>query len=551
MLVYVPDITRKQFMTSMLVAAASAALPAGLPNTEAATKEIALEDLKAMERVCGFEFSDEERKSILADVRNLQKGYIELRKEPIDFTTEPSTIFTPLGGGTLPGSKVSARPTRSNAKRAGLSDEDLAYLSVKDLGHLIKTRQITSVEITKLYLARLKKYGGKLLCVITLTEDLALAQAERADKEIAEGRYRGPLHGVPYGIKDLFATKGIPTTWGAEPYQHQVLDFDSTVVKKLEAAGAVLLAKLSMGALAMDDHWFNGKTKNPWNAREGSSGSSAGSASATSAGLVSFSIGTETLGSIVSPSIRCRVTGLRPTYGRVSRYGGMALSYTMDKPGPICREAEDCALVLAAICGSDKKDPSAVDRSFQWPPRVDFSKMKIGWLVQPGAKPVGMDTDPVLEVYRKLGAQIRPVSFKEVPEIVLSILEVESASAFDEFTRGEKIHQLKNSLWPNIFRTNFYVPGVEYLQMQRARTLLMKRFEEEFGDLDFFVCDRDGYTLFHTNLTGHPQLVIPLADGAARSLVGRLYKEDVLVAAGKAAQDALGHHKKRPDLSKL
>ncbi|HWD39539.1 MAG TPA: amidase [Fimbriimonas sp.] len=376
-----PDLSRKQLIKSLILAAAAPALPSGAVGQQPHSQEISLDDLRAFGRISGVAFTDEELGEILEGVREARAGFEDARSRwPIEFRTEPRTIFTPLAGGSIPGAVVRSKPTRATITKRP-SDEDLAFASVKDLGFLIRTRKISPVELTTLYLDRMKRYGDKLLCLVTLTEELAMAQAKKAEDEIASGHYRGPLHGIPCGVKDLFATKGIPTTWGAGPYEHQVFDFDCTVVRKLQEAGAVLIGKLSMGSLAMGDVWFRGRTKNPWNPKEGSSGSSAGSAAATAAGLVGFAIGTETLGSIVSPSIRCRVTGLRPTYGRISRYGAMALSYTMDKAGPICRTAEDCALVLAALCGSDPGDPSAVDRPFTWPVRIDFSKLKIGFMV--------------------------------------------------------------------------------------------------------------------------------------------------------------------------
>jgi len=546
------DLSRKDFVRSLVLAAAAPVLPfAEATQTAATTSDITLDDLKAMEKIAGISFTDAERKQLLDDVRSARTGFQSVRALPISFTTEPRTIFTPLGGGSVPNAKVSAKPTKATLSGVP-SGDDLAFASVKDLGHLIRTRKVSPVDLTNLYLDRLKRYGDKLLCLVTLTDELALQQAHQAEAEIAAGHYRGPLHGIPCGVKDLYATKGIKTTWGADPYSDQVFDFDCTVVKKLQEAGAILLAKLSMGALAMGDVWFKGTTKNPWNPKQGSSGSSAGSAAATAAGLVAFAVGTETLGSIVSPSIRCRVSGLRPTYGRISRYGAMALSYTMDKPGPICRTAEDCALVLAALCGADPGDPSAVDRPFIWPQRLDFKKLKIGFLVTPQKKSDKLPADDlVLNTLQKLGAEVRPVWFDFDTRGLAQILDVESASAFDEFTRGPQIEKLKNSSWPQIFRSARYVPAVEYLQAQRARTLLMHSFEAQFGDLDAFVCVGGGYTLTHTNLTGHPQIVIPLAAGKASSLVGRLYREDVLVAIAHEVQSQLGFAKLRPDLSVL
>ena len=547
-------LTRKEVLTTMLVAAAASAFPAGLSHSPAKKSgdEITLDDLKSMEKIAGISFTDAERKRVLADIRSAVAGYDGIRKEPIGPTTEPSTTFHPLGGGSLPGSRVHARASDPSIKRPS-SDEELAFLSVRELSHLVRTQQVSPVELTKLYLARLKRYGDSLLCLVNLTEDLALKQAEIAEKEIQSGKYRGPLHGIPYGIKDLFSTKGIPTTWGAGPYEHQVFDYDATVVQKLEKAGAILVAKLSCGSLAQGDVWFKGTTKNPWNPKQGSSGSSAGSASATAAGLVGFSIGTETYGSITSPSVRCRVTGFRPTYGRVSRYGAMGLSYTMDKIGPICREVEDCALVFAAITGADPMDLASVDRAFDYPRRVSLKHLKVGWAGSEAA----MATDPVLKVLRDAGASIKIAHFSPIPDGVNQILDVEAGSAFDAFTRGEEIHGLKNSSWPETFRASRYVPAVEYLQAQRARTLLMHKFESELGDFDVIVGNGlIGQILGHCNYCGHPQVVIPFGGDAngnsiSKGLVGRLYRDDELIAIAKFVQDHFDFHRKHPDLSKI
>ncbi len=538
----------------MLVAAAASAIPASLVTTQAKAsgEEITLDDLKSMEKIAGISFSDEERKRVLAEIRGARSGFAGIRKQPITATVEPSTTFHPLGGGSISGARVRARRTPSNPARRG-TDEDVAFLPLKDLAHLIETKQVSPVELTELYLSRLKKYGDRLLCVITLTEDLAMEQARRAEQEIKAGKYRGPLHGIPYGIKDLFSTKGIPTTWGAGPFEHQVFDYDATVVERLNAAGAILVAKLSCGSLAQGDVWFRGTTKNPWNPKQGSSGSSAGSAAATAAGLVGFSIGTETYGSITSPSVRCRVTGFRPTYGRVSRYGAMGLSYTMDKVGPICRDVEDCALVFAAICGADSKDLASVDRSFEYPHRLSLKKLRVGW-VGPES---GLTSDSVLKLLREAGATIKPVKFSPMPDGVNQILNVEAGSAFDEFTRGEAIHDLKNSSWPETFRASRYIPGVEYLQAQRARTLLMHKFEEEFGDLDLVVGGGVlGPILGHCNYCGHPQVALPFGDDGkgnsqSRSLVGRLYRDDELLTIAKFVQGQFDFHRRRPDLSKI
>lgn len=542
-----PGPSRKDLLVSLLSTAALAAIPASA-FALAPEGPITLEDLRAAAKVAGVSFTDAELKAILDSVRQTRASSDALRGEGLPNELEAAFRFVPIGGGSVPG-RVSAKAGGVKLSRVALSDEDLAFLSVAELGHLIKTRQITSRALTDLYLARLKTYGPKLMCVVNLTEERALREADEADREIAAGRYRGPLHGIPYGVKDLFAAKGAPTTWGAGPYKDQVLDFDSTVVERLQKAGAVLVAKLTNGALAMDDKWFGGQTKNPWNPTQGSSGSSAGSASATAAGLVPFGIGTETLGSIVSPSIRCRVTGLRPTYGRVSRHGGMVLAQTMDKVGPICRTAEDCALVLAAIAGSDPRDPSAVDHPFAFPARKDLKKLKIGVLVAPNRLTAPLPENAVTKLLKDKGVILSAIAFSPMPNGTTDLLEAESAAFFDGLTRHpDEIAKLKDSLWPDIFRSARFMSAVDYLNAQRARTRLMGTFEREFGDFDLFVTVSGGYTLAHTNLTGHPQIVIPQADGSSMSLVGRLYREDVLCTVAWELQKSIGAHKLRPKL---
>jgi uncharacterized membrane protein (UPF0127 family) len=400
-------LTRQQFLTTSVLGAVGAALPfRALAQDAAAGKEITLEDLRAAERMAGLEFTDKQREAALAGVKEQASSLKGLREGKIGNDVGPATVFVPQGRQPKPGRATDVRPARPEINRRPASDEDLAFLTVAELGHLLRTRQVTSRELTELSLARLRRYGPKLRCLVTLMEADALRQADRMDQEAAEGRWRGPLHGVPCGIKDLFATKGHRTTWGAEPYREQVIDTDAAVVERLREAGAVLCAKLSLGALAMADHWFEGLTLNPWDPKQGSSGSSAGSASAMAAGLVPFTVGTETLGSIMSPSQRCRVTGLRPTFGRISRHGAMALSWTMDKVGPICRTAEDCALVLGALHGHDPRDPASVDRPFRYRPPGDLSKLKIGFLSTErlDEDDVSEDVSKALEVLRSKGA---------------------------------------------------------------------------------------------------------------------------------------------------
>lgn len=549
------SLSRKELLTAAVASLAATSLArtresasadlTGAGQAAAPATDITLEDLKAVERIVGLEFTDQERKEALGELKANRASFIKAHSTEIPFTTDPMTVFTPVIAGSAPG-KVKAKPS-ARPKTAAKTGSDLAYASIADLGQMLRLGQTTSVELTRFFLDRLKKFGGNLLCVITLTEDLAMKQAERADKELKAGHDRGPLHGIPCGVKDLFATKGYVTTWGADPYKNQQFDFDATVVEKLDAAGAVLVAKLSMGALAMDDIWFGGKTKNPWNMAQGSSGSSAGSASAVAAGLLPYAIGTETFGSITSPSLRCRVTGFRPSYGRVSRYGAMELSFTLDKIGPICREVEDCALVFAAICGHDPRDPSSVSRPFSYPKKVNLKKLKVGFL----GTEEEMAKDPAAKILLDLGVTVKAHKLTEVPANVYIILDVECSSAFDKFTRTTQIRELKNSLWPQTFRGARYIPAVEYITAQRTRTLAMTKFEEEFGDYDALLADGLGPAIAHSNFGGHPQIMLPWGDNGkgdsvGRSLVGRLYEDDKLLALAKALQDRADFHHRRP-----
>jgi Asp-tRNA(Asn)/Glu-tRNA(Gln) amidotransferase A subunit family amidase len=417
---------------------------------------------------------------------------------------------------------------------------------------MLDSRRVTSRELTEQSIARLKRYSPKLLCTVTMLERRALAKADEADRRIAEGRPRGPLDGVPCGIKDLFALRGHPTTWGAEPFRDQVLEHDAAVVERLDQAGAVIVAKLTLGALAMDDKWFGGMTRNPWNPKQGSSGSSAGSASAMAARLVAFTVGTETLGSIVSPSQRCRVTGLRPTFGRISRHGAMALSWTMDKVGPICRSAEDCAIVLEALHGADPRDPMSVTRAFVPRSLDSLHGLRVAYL---SAKPLDEDDsggalEPVLESMRSLGADPKPVRFREIPKGTDELLACEAAAAFQQITLDGRVDTISRSYWPQIFRTAHLMSGVDYVQAMRARTIVMRQFEEDFGEFDLLVApDRGGFTLYNTNLTGHPQVYVPDGKGSGFSLVGRLYGEATLCAVAQRLQDVEKAYLRKPDLA--
>jgi Asp-tRNA(Asn)/Glu-tRNA(Gln) amidotransferase A subunit family amidase len=442
--------------------------------------------------------------------------------------------------------------------------EEVAFWPVTHLAKLIETRRLSSVQLTTMYFERLKKYGPKLECVVTLTEELALEQARRADEEIAGGSYRGPLHGIPWGAKDLLAVPDYKTTWGAEPYKEQVFAEVATVARRLEEAGAVLVAKLTLGALAMGDVWYGGRTRNPWDYEQGSSGSSAGPAAATAAGLVGFAIGTETLGSIVSPCTRCGTTGLRPTFGRVSRYGAMALSWSMDKIGPICRTVEDCALVFDAIYGPDGLDLSVADFPFDWDAQLDVRSLRVAYLKsafeaererQPEWKAFD---EAVLETLRFLGLDLTPIELPDLPVGAMrTVLSVEAAAAFDELTRSGRDDLMKRQgagAWPNSFRQSRMVPAVEYIQANRARTLALDAMADLMADVDVFVTPSyGGSNLTLTNLTGHPCVVLPNGfreDGTPTSIsfIGKLYGESETLAVARAYQEATDFHLKRPVL---
>ncbi len=508
------------------------------------------DELKALERWLGLEFTDAERKAALVEVRsNLQAS----AKLDIPYDVAPSLIQRPIGREPAASNTVDVRPSRSLKKRPP-TDDDVAFLTVAELASLIKSKQITPTQLTEIYLARCRKYDAQLNCVVTLCEQTARQEAAEATAEIAAGRYRGPLHGIPYGIKDLFSAKGYPTTWGAEPFQSQIIDEDAAVVERLRAAGAIMIAKLSLGALAMDDKWFRGQTKNPWNLAQGSSGSSAGPGSAMAAGLCAFTIGTETLGSIVSPSQRCRVTGLRPTFGRISRRGAMALSWSMDKVGPMCRTAEDCLLVLAALVGRDPTDLATVDRPLRQRRGFDPKKLKIAILDD--GQPLDED-DANSPVWSKplaaLGLKPERLKISPPHPSTLIGLSVEAAAAFDTITRSGEVNKLTYSLWPQIFRAHRYFTAVEYVQSLRMRTMAQEKFEEELGDFDLVVApDRGAQLLLVTNLTGHPQLYVPVGMDGNRSIgmsiVGRLYEEATLCAFGNSVQSVTQEWRKRPPL---
>jgi Asp-tRNA(Asn)/Glu-tRNA(Gln) amidotransferase A subunit family amidase len=533
--------------------------------------------MRAAEKLMGLEFTDAQEALAQRGVNTNLDSYEVVRKIDVPLDTEPAVVFHPA----LPGFHVKRAPAKikfkfgKNEPVQFKSADDLAFATVPQLAELIRTKKISSVELTKMYLGRLKKYGPKLLCVVTLTEDLAMKQAQDADNDLKRGKYRSQLHGIPWGAKDLFATKGIKTTWGAEPYRDQVVDYDSTVVERLRDAGAVLVAKLSMGALAQGAKWFGGVTRNPWNVNEdqtGSSGSSAGPASATAAGLVGFSIGTETLGSIVSPSSTCGVTGLRPTYGRVSRFGAMGLSWTMDKIGPICRGVEDCAAALDAMYGPDQKDLTVGDAPFNWSADVPLSSLRIAYLktefeATPGPNANEQQKKALAdrnEMYKQALADLEKAGVKmtaiELPKFPTQnlryILTAEAATAFDDITRDGRVNQLSGQAvfdWPNSFRTSRFIPAVEYLRAQRARVLLMREMDKLMSQWDVFVSPAPGSaSLIITNLTGHPAVCVPCGFTGTPSLpraimfTGGLYDEASPLRVALAFEQATKWHTMHP-----
>lgn len=513
------------------------------------------------EKLIGLTFNEAKRDSMMDGLDEQVMNYVNLRKVDLPNDVVPSIGFNPLPVG-MRLEKVRKPFKSSPAGKVTLPADldELAFYSVGQLAELIKTRRVTSTQLTQMYIRRLKKYDPQLLCVVTLTEELAMRQAKRADEEIARGKYRGPLHGIPYGVKDLLATRGIRTTWGSVPFKDQIIDVDATVVQRLDSAGAILVAKLSMGELAWGDVWFGGTTKNPWNLSEGSSGSSAGPASATSAGLVGFSIGTETWGSIVSPATRCGVTGLRPTYGRVSRSGAMALSWSMDKIGPICRTVEDCALVFNAIQGLDGKDQSLIDVPFNYNPNIDLKKLRIGYLKNDfdSVKSGKANNDSSLAMLERMGAKLIPIELPKYPIADLGIiLTAEAGAAFDQLTRSGQddllVRQIKDA-WPNVFRQSRFIPAVEYIQANRVRTLVINEMATLMNGINLYIAPTfRGNNLLLTNLTGHPCVVVPngfTEKGMPTSIcfMGKLFDEATILAVAKKYQDATGFHLEHPRL---
>jgi Asp-tRNA(Asn)/Glu-tRNA(Gln) amidotransferase A subunit family amidase len=567
------SVDRRHFMGYFAgVGLGSTLFPGVLWAKLSAGADITVDTIASAEEVAGIHFDANERELMLDGLKQQEQRIEALHKVALPNSVSPAIVFDPLP----PGKKITPEARRPMvrskvAARAVPADDELAFLPVTELSELVRRKRVTSVQLTEMYLARLKKYDPVLKCVISLTEDRALRQAHAADAEIGSGKYRGPLHGIPWGAKDLLAVRGYKTTWGAGPFKEQVIDTDATVVQRLDNAGAVLVAKLTLGELAQGDIWFGATTKNPWKVDQGSSGSSAGPASATAAGLVGFSIGSETLGSISSPSTRCGTTGLRPTFGRVPRTGAMALSWTMDKLGPLCRSVEDCAIVLDAIYGPDGQDNSVIPAGFHWNAELSPKSLRVGYVKSAFDTPV---TDPAdakrtmhatkpfddaaLDVFKRLGINLIPVTLPDLPyDAMRIILTAEAAAAFDDLTRSNRDNELVQQGkfdWPNTFRTSRFIPAVDYVNANRLRSIAIQKWDDLMRTVDVIVTPTGAANLSQlvaTNLTGHPALILPNGfrdDGTPVSLtfLGGLFEEAKVLAVARVYQEATGFHLKHP-----
>lgn len=523
------------------------------------TPSITPELLASACRVAGLEVDEEQRKLMVKTLNEQLAGARDIRAMELSNSVAPAYSFDPVlpGVTTWDTAKRPMKVSAARPPRLGKDLEALAFTSVRDLAELVRTRKVSSQALTEMFLARLERLDTKLHCVITLTKERALAQAKEADREIAAGKYRGFLHGIPWGAKDLLSVKGYPTTWGAGGFEKQRFEEDATAVQRLDAAGAVLVAKLTLGALAFGDKWFGGMTRNPWKLDEGSRGSSAGSAAAVAAGCVPFAMGSETYGSISSPSTRCGVTGLRPTFGRVPRTGAMALSWTMDKLGPMARSVEDTALVLAAIQGPDGKDRVVRDVPFNWDSTVPLGGIRVGYLKADFERdrPDKAFDDAALEKLKAMGVKLVPVALPDVkPDAVVNLLTAEAAAAFDSMThsgRDKLLTEQGENDWPNLFRVAQLMPAVDYINAQRARTLAMEAMAKTFADVDVIVAPTGDPQVVITNLTGHPAIILPNGfreNGTPVSLtfLGRLYGEAKMLTVARAYQEATGFHLQNP-----
>ncbi len=521
------------------------------------------------EWVAGIKLTDAQREATVNALKGVREDAKHVRPIELDNSLLPGLRFAPLASpASLPdprGYEVvkSPEPADDQISRPD-SDLDLAFSSIKHLGALLRSRKISSVELTKFYLKRLRRYDPLLKCVVTYMDDLALKQAEHADQDFAAKKDRGPLHGIPWGLKDIFAYPGYPTTWGVGQFRDRVIDVKAAVAERLENAGAVLIAKLATNTLAGGSLvWYRGVTRSPWNPRLDAGGSSSGSAVASAAGLAGFSIGTETSFSLIGPSMRCGVVGLRPTYGRVSRFGCMQLCWSLDKVGPICRSADDCGLVLAAIHGADPRDAGAVDRPYVWPSSRELSTIRVGYIAKGGADERRDD----LRVLRELGVKLVPVEPPNMKkdfglgknELQAGLVASEAAAAFDYLTRRGEPKGVKG--WPQWFLRGHFLTAVDYLRLNRLRAIVMQRFDKMMQAVDVYLCnewisgdDPEEKWDWYGNFTGHPMIVFPkkfeAKDGFLlpnpQMMIGRVYDESTLLALAGACQRKIGLTQRPP-----
>jgi len=528
-------------------------------GSAAAAPKVSKEEIYAAGKVAGLDFNDDELDQLLRGVSEDVAGYEALFAHHLDNSVAPVLGFarfveTAARGTAKPALKPVARELPDVARPANL--EDLCYADIPTLAGLIRSRKVSCSELVEMYLARLKRLDPKLLCVITLCEERARAQAKQLDVELSEGKWRGMLHGLPWGAKDLLATRGVRTTWGSVPYREQTIDLDATVVHRLDDAGAILIAKLTLGELAMDDEWFGGTTKNPWKLDQGSSGSSAGPASATAAGCVAFAIGSETCGSLMSPSARCGVSSIRPTYGLVSRHGAMALAWSMDKLGPMARSMGDASIVIATIAGVDPLDEETIAAPYVDPGAQSVKGWRVGYL-ENGWRSEELAKE-ALDPLRALGVELVEIELPKTPSReLMTILVAEAAASFDELTRSGQDDLLRRQgagAWPNIFRQARLIPAVEYLRANRVRRELAQEYTQLFASVDAIVhSTTDGRFTVALNLTGHPTVCVPAGvrdDGTLRSVAfsGQLFGEARIVALAEAWQRSTGFHLVHPKL---
>ena len=555
------SINRRRFIECCSAAGVGSTLmPGALAAIAQDAATITIDMLESAQRIAGVSFTPDEQGRLLEKLngaRGYVAGFARLRAAGLGNSTQPAIVFNPVPPGKkLPSERMPLRRQSIDVSMPG-SDEELAFLPLTHLARLVESRQIAPTDLTKLYLARLKKYDPQLHCIVTLTEELALRQARQAGQEIAAGTYRGPLHGIPWGLKDLLAVRGVRTTWGMSPFKDRVIDTDATVYSRLTKAGAILVAKLSTGALAVSAQWFGGLTRNPWNTQQDAAGSSAGPGAATAAGLVGFAIGTDTGGSIIAPSTRNGVSGLRPTFGRVSRHGAMTLAWTQDTVGPMCRSAEDCALVFDAINGPDGKDNTVLDVPFNWDASADVTKLRVGYMREAADAAIDDQTrrnnEDALRVIRSLGVTLVPFALPDVPiEAIDFIRYAETAAAFADVTRAGVLTEVERgpeeSRRPDEIRAGHFIPAVEFIQANRLRMQVMEQVDEALGDLDLFI----GSNQALTNRTGHPVISVPngFSQGSptALHLTGKLFGEQQILLLAHRFQAKTDFHVQHPRL---